>query len=75
MTILYKYSQYLTQSSDEKFDKYHHPGELTPYSGVYRCVACDKEVTSVHLHPLPPQNHHQHEPGKGPIRWQLVVWG
>jgi hypothetical protein len=22
---------------------------------------------------LPPQNHHQHQPSQGPIRWRLVV--
>jgi hypothetical protein len=23
---------------------------------------------------LPPQNHHQHAQGQGPIRWQLAVF-
>lgn len=73
--IFYKYPQLLTQSNDSKFDLLHHPGAPTPYSGVYRCEVCGKEATSVHPHPLPPQNHHQHEPGRGPIRWRLTVWG
>jgi hypothetical protein len=72
--IYYKNAKYLHQSSDAKFDAIYEPGVPTPYSGVYHCVACLKEVTSVHAHPLPPQNHHQHPAGQ-PIRWQMVVWG
>jgi hypothetical protein len=74
-TIYYKYPQLLTQSNDDKFDLLHDPGAATPHSGVYRCEGCGKEVTSVHPHPLPPQNHHQHEPSQGRIRWRLAVWG
>lgn len=75
MSILYKYSQYLSQSSDAKFDTLHEPGEATPHSGIYRCEGCGKECTSVYSHPLPPQNHHQHESSQGKIRWKLAVWG
>lgn len=74
-TIFYKYPQWLTQSTDVKFDQVHEPGSATPYSGVYRCEGCGKEATSVHSHPLPPQNHHQHEPAQGRILWRLAVWG
>jgi hypothetical protein len=73
--ILYKYPQFLTKSDDEKFDKIHEPGTPTPYSGIYRCEGCGKEATSIHSHPLPPQNHHQHAPGQGRIRWRLAIWG
>jgi hypothetical protein len=73
--ILYKYGNWLTQSNDAKFDEIHEPGDSTPYSGIYRCEGCGKEVTSVAGHPLPPQNHHQHEPSQGKIRWRLAVWG
>jgi hypothetical protein len=73
--IFYKYPQLLAQSDDSKFDLLHHPGTPTPHSGVYRCEVCGKEATSVQSHPLPPQNHHQHAPGQGPIRWRLAVWG
>jgi hypothetical protein len=74
-TIFYKYAEFLTKSGDEKFDKLHEPGTPTPYSGVYRCEGCGKEATSVSSHPLPPQNHHQHTPEQGKIRWRLAVWG
>lgn len=73
--ILYKYSQFLTKSDDEKFDTIYELGTPTPYSGIYRCEGCGKEVTSVYGHPLPPQNHHQHTTGQGKIRWRLAVWG
>jgi hypothetical protein len=73
--IVYKYDQFLTKSDDEKFDKIHEPGTPTPYSGIYRCEGCGKEATSVHPHPLPPQNHHQHTAEQGKIRWRLAVWG
>ncbi len=32
-------------------DLLHSPGAVTPHSGIYRCNARGKEVTSVH--PLP----------------------
>lgn len=70
----YKYDRYLTKDDGSKFDEIHEPGESTPHSGIYRCENCSHEVVSVVTHPLPPQNHHQHESGRGPIRWRLVVW-
>ena len=70
---LYKYQQYLSSSGHTAFDQLHEPGTPTPYSGIYRCEGCGHEVTSVHSHPLPPQNHHQHTYGQGAIRWRLVV--
>jgi hypothetical protein len=74
-SIIYKYAEFLTAApSADNFDVLHSPGIKTPYSGVYRCIACGEAITSVQDHPLPPQNHHQHPDGK-PILWQLVVWG
>jgi hypothetical protein len=75
MAIFYKTPGFLTQSNDARFDALHEPGAPTPASGIYRCAGCEKEATSVYPHPLPPQNHHQHEPHQGRIRWQLAVWG
>jgi hypothetical protein len=75
MSILYKYENLLSKSIDAKFDEIHEPGVPTPYSGIYICHGCGKEVTSVNPHPLPPQNHHQHTTEQGKIRWRLAVWG
>lgn len=69
----YKYANYLTTSDHHAFDDIHHPGEATPYSGIYHCTGCGHEVTSVQGHPLPPQNHHQHDYTEGAILWKLVV--
>jgi hypothetical protein len=69
----YKYSQFLKANTSYEFDVLHEPGSLAPYSGIYRCAGCEKEEVSVLGKPLPPQNHHQHLPGQGLIRWQLIV--
>lgn len=70
---LYKYVQFLTKSNDAAFDQINSAAANTPYSGIYRCEGCGKEVTSVAPYPLPPQNHHQHTTAQGYIRWRLVV--
>jgi len=70
---LYKYPNFLQPSDHQAFDLWHNPGAATPYSGIYRCEACGKEIGSVYGFPLPPQNHHQHTILQGPIRWRLIV--
>ncbi len=70
---LYKYPQALQHSNANDFDVVHQPGFATPHSGIYRCTGCGMNEVSTSGHPLPPQNHHQHRAGLGPIRWQLVV--
>lgn len=69
----YQYANYLKQQNDAAFDAINHPGAETPHSGIYRCEGCGLSITSVKPHPLPAQNHHQHEPGHLAIRWRLVV--
>jgi hypothetical protein len=71
---LYKYGAYLTQSQHESFDRDNHPGALTPFSGVYRCMGCGREIVSESNKPFPPQNHHQHTPAQGHIRWRMVCY-
>ena len=73
MPALYKYSQYLQQNNHAAFDQIYEPATTTPYSGIYRCEGCGLCVTSVKDHPLPPQNHHQHNYQQGRIRWRLIV--
>src|SRR5436305_13826206 len=41
---LYKYSQYLTATSDGAFDTKHSPGATAPFAGIYRCVGCGYEI-------------------------------
>ena len=69
----YKYAQVLQQHNDGSFDWVLEPATATPYSGIYRCEGCGHEAISTFNHPLPPQNHHQHGPSQGRIRWRLVV--
>jgi hypothetical protein len=70
----YKYLGYLAQNSDAAFDGAHSPGYTTPFSGIYRCQGCGREVVSEETKPMPPQNHHQHTIAQGSIRWQLIVY-
>jgi hypothetical protein len=69
----YKYPTYLNQSNNSAFDQLHSPGVHTPHSGIYRCEVCGENEVSTYGHPLPPQNHHQHNFGAGPIRWRLIA--
>ena len=61
----YKYGGYLTQSNHSEYDNIYCPGSIAPNSGIYRCEACGDEVASNKGNPLPPQNHHQHQPLQG----------
>jgi hypothetical protein len=69
----YKYSDFLESSQDDIFDKLYHPAATTPFSGIYRCHECGREVVSIVNRELPSQNHHQHAANAGPIRWRLIV--
>ena len=71
---LYKDGDFLSQSDSAEFDKDQKPGTATPFSGIYRCMGCRKEIASNEGNPLPPQNHHQHTPSQGSIRWRMVVY-
>jgi hypothetical protein len=71
---IYKNGAYLTQSTDAGFDTDSKPGSSTPYSGIYRCMGCGREIVSEENKPFPPQNHHQHSGSQGAIRWRLIVY-
>jgi len=71
---LYKYAQRLAQSQDAAFDSVHAPGAAAQHPGIYRCTNCGDEIAIAGGHILPPQNHRQHNPMKGPINWQLLVY-
>ena len=71
---LYKYDQFLGKSDHAAFDVAYSPGEINQNSGIYRCEGCAREIASNENDPFPPQNHHQHSPGSGPIRWRMIVF-
>lgn len=70
----YKYPQFLVQNDSDSFDSLHAPGQQVPFSGIYRCNGCGREIAANYMNPFPPQNHHQHTPAQGPISWRLIVW-
>lgn len=70
----YKYQQHLQKNESDEFDREHTPGTVVGNSGIYRCAACGDEIAANKNNPLPPQNHHQHTPGQGAIRWKLLVY-
>ena len=71
---IYKNGVYLTQSQDTAFDIDYEPGGHVPHSGIYRCLGCGREVVAEEARKLPPQNHHEHSPTQGKIRWRLIVY-
>jgi len=70
----YKYREHLIQSSSAAFDTRHAPGTVASNPGIYRCPACGDEIAVAKGNRLPPQNHHEHEPGVGKVEWQLLVF-
>lgn len=70
---LYKYSDVLTRNDHPAFDTTHGPGKTVPYSGIYRCTGCGKEIAANADDPFPPQNHHQHPQAQSAILWKLIV--
>jgi hypothetical protein len=70
----YKYAQYLSLNQHSAFDDLNEPGTIAANSGIYRCENCGDEYACNKGNPLPPQNHKQHSPNRGPIRWRLIVF-
>jgi hypothetical protein len=69
---LFKHKDFFERSEDPAFDKLVAPNASAPWPGIYRCHACGHEIAIAAGHNLPPQNHHQHAVGAGPIQWRLV---
>lgn len=66
----YKNLDFLKQSNSKDFNGTFDPGDITPRSGIYRCLTCGLEDISKEGNPLPSQHIKNHS---GPIRWQLIV--
>jgi hypothetical protein len=62
-----------SNGNGEWWKEIYGPGDDVPVSGIYRCVGCNKEITSNSPDCFPPQNHHQHTTAQGTIRWKLNV--
>jgi len=70
---IYKDPRYLQVSSHAAFDVDHQPGQKPPYSGIYRCMGCGREIVAEQSGLFPPQNHHEHSLVQRGIRWRLIV--
>lgn len=71
----YKYGKYLSQNTNQEFDKVHKAGDRATWSGIYRCDVCGHDCVSTAGNPLPPQggaHTHAKYPNQ-PISWRLVV--
>ncbi|HEY0976979.1 MAG TPA: hypothetical protein VGE21_05870 [Flavobacteriales bacterium] len=69
----YQHTSHVRMVADAIFEELHAPGTPAPHSGIYKCMGCGWEVASNNHQPLPPQNHAQHDPKEGDIRWRLIV--
>ncbi|BEG78460.1 protein L [Achromobacter xylosoxidans] len=69
----YQNASELTAVQHNAFNQAFGPGNPVPHSGIYKCRGCNAEIAANAGDPLPPQNRHQHQPGQGVIRWQLIV--
>jgi hypothetical protein len=69
----YKHPEFLQTNIHAIFDTLLEPSTEAPQAGIYCCEACAHEIGIAKGHKLPPQNHHQHAAGAGPIRWRLIV--
>lgn len=69
----YKHPQFFKHMTGPAFDNVYRPGTTVPLSGIYICPECGDEIASNKGTPFPPQNHHQHRPGAGLVRWQLIA--
>jgi hypothetical protein len=64
--------------ADPNFDIIHPPGQIAPFSGIYKCVNCGFEAVSTHGNHLPPEtncaSHSAQWPNVyGNVRWKLVA--
>jgi hypothetical protein len=70
---VYQNSTHIHSAAHAEFDTLYKPGDWSSWSGIYRCETCGHEAVHTIGKPLPPQDHHLHPIGVGPIRWRLIV--
>jgi hypothetical protein len=65
--------------TDTNFDTLHTPGQIAPFSGIYKCANCGFEAVSTRGNRLPPEAFcSYHSPQTWPnvsgnVRWRLVA--
>jgi hypothetical protein len=70
---VFKSLDYLQQSTHPAFDAATVPGKVTPYTGIFRCTVCGREIAAESGTVLPGNDHHAHGAGQGGVQWLLVV--
>lgn len=74
---LFQTDRFLHKIENKAFDKIHQPGEIAPFSGIYRCEGCGVELAVEDKQRLPSHrtcvNHHP-EGRKGDVSWRLIVY-
>lgn len=71
---LYRNAQLVVKADPHAaWEKVWKPGETPDHAGIYRCQGCGDEIASNKSVQLPTQNHRQHSPNQGLVRWQLLV--
>jgi hypothetical protein len=63
----------INRSRNTAFDAKIVAEMAAPWSGIYRCPGCGREVVARKGETLPPASHHHHDITQGDVRWQLVV--
>lgn len=71
----YRHPELLTQFYHDHFETIFEPTQSTPWSGIFRCEGCGKEIVHVSEKPLPGWDDHKHSFQQGWIRWRLIVAG
>ena len=69
----YQNPELMGQFYHSQFDMVLDAGQRTPWSGIYRCEGCGREITHTADKPLPGHDHHRHTFLQGWVRWRLVV--
>lgn len=59
---------------NQVFETEHEPGKKVSHSGIYVCTGCGQERALNAGDPFTTQNHKQHSPDQGEIRWKLRVY-
>lgn len=71
--VLYKEEKFFQQSVDAAFDMLATPGQVTPRSGIYKCVGCGHEIVASRGSLMPDDDHHPHSQEHGDRNWRLVA--
>jgi hypothetical protein len=70
---LFRRSNDIEISISPEFDREYEPGQAPVYSGIYRCRGCGCESVAQAAKPFLVEDHPQHLPTQGPVRWRLAV--